>query len=205
MIEELHAANSHGDQKPSWAQRIDAKPRESDVAYAAFLVYRDLGPDRSLKEVGRKLGKSKALMERWSVNHDWVVRASHWDAELQRQADEDILSALREMRKQDLAQVLGMRELDWRLVRSYKDKALILISLPATVQESEEGKTVIVPAKPDSFNVGAAIGERAYKIQGHLLAESMLVRQWLDDEIATTPDTGPGLIIDASARVVVIE
>lgn len=56
--------------------------KESSVAYQAFAEYRDLGPDRSLDQVGRKLGKSQALMERWSSKYDWVKRAREFDTHI---------------------------------------------------------------------------------------------------------------------------
>ncbi len=55
---------------------------ETPVAFQAFVIYRDMGPERSLAAVGRKLGKSKALMERWSSRHGWVLRAHLHDEDL---------------------------------------------------------------------------------------------------------------------------
>lgn len=52
---------------------------ESTRAHAAKIVYVTMGPQRSLEAVGQKLGKSKALMERWSVAHDWAATARAWD------------------------------------------------------------------------------------------------------------------------------
>lgn len=49
-------------------------PTESVKAFAAFSLYLSLGNDRSLEAVSRKLGKCKALMERWSSRHRWVAR-----------------------------------------------------------------------------------------------------------------------------------
>ena len=45
---------------------------------------RDMGAERSLAKVAQKLGKSKALMERWSVRWQWGQRAEAWDAEFDR-------------------------------------------------------------------------------------------------------------------------
>lgn len=60
---------------------------ESDVAYAAFLAYRDLGSARSTAKVGRALGKSADLMQRWSARWAWVARALAWDVNQQQIVD----------------------------------------------------------------------------------------------------------------------
>ena len=59
---------------------------ESAQAFAAFLAYLQMGADRSLSAVGQRLGKSKALMERWSSANGWVERCRAWDNYLQREA-----------------------------------------------------------------------------------------------------------------------
>jgi len=59
--------------------------RESAKAYAAFVVYRDLGAERSTAAVARSLGRSKTLIDRWSSRHGWVARARARDDEIDRQ------------------------------------------------------------------------------------------------------------------------
>lgn len=56
------------------AMMFEQQPKESAKAFAAFRVYLDLGPQRSLAAVGKKLGKSVGLMERWSAKFDWPAR-----------------------------------------------------------------------------------------------------------------------------------
>ncbi len=53
--------------------------RESSQALAAFALYRDLGPDRSLVAVAQKCGKHVSLLRRWSVAHRWVERVRAHD------------------------------------------------------------------------------------------------------------------------------
>ncbi len=66
---------------PPW-NRIDiTHHHESDPAYQAFTTYRDLGYDRSLVKVGRKLGKSETLIARWSVRWAWRIRVEEWDSD----------------------------------------------------------------------------------------------------------------------------
>jgi hypothetical protein len=54
-------------------------PKESAPAYEAFSTYAEMGVTRSLAAVGRRLGKSRPLMERWSVRYGWVSRAAAFD------------------------------------------------------------------------------------------------------------------------------
>ena len=51
-------------------------PRESNKAFAAFRVYLELGPQRSLALTAAKVGKSKVMMERWSRKYDWPGRVA---------------------------------------------------------------------------------------------------------------------------------
>jgi hypothetical protein len=55
-------------------QTFEQQEKESAKAFAAFSLYLSLGDERSLEAVSRKLGKCKALMERWSRQHRWVER-----------------------------------------------------------------------------------------------------------------------------------
>ncbi|MFF4051967.1 hypothetical protein ACFYZ5_35525 [Streptomyces chartreusis] len=47
-------------------------------------MYRDLGLTRSVTKVARELGKSRALVGRWSRQFAWVVRAAAYDREQDR-------------------------------------------------------------------------------------------------------------------------
>lgn len=52
---------------------------ETDKAYEAFALYRDMGASRSVRDVAQKLGKSATLISRWSSANNWVERVSAWD------------------------------------------------------------------------------------------------------------------------------
>lgn len=72
-------------------KRSESKPwerreGESAKAFEAFSVYLYMGTDRSLREVAEKLGKSRALIERWSRTHEWVKRATAYDDDVRRKA-----------------------------------------------------------------------------------------------------------------------
>lgn len=72
---------------------------ESAQAFQGFAAYRDMGADRSLAKVAQKLGKSKALMERWSVRWQWVIRADAWDDEMDRMSRRELEKGITGMRK----------------------------------------------------------------------------------------------------------
>jgi len=63
-----------------WERQVN----ESERAYQAFDVYRRLGLDRSLVKAAREVGKSRQLLERWSVRHCWQDRMLAWDSHRRR-------------------------------------------------------------------------------------------------------------------------
>jgi len=67
-----------------WSELWERQPGESPEAFEAFALYRDMGIERSTAKVGRRLGKSKTLMDRWSSDHGWVMRAAVWEREQDR-------------------------------------------------------------------------------------------------------------------------
>lgn len=87
------------------AQPWERQENESDVAFEAFKTYRDMGAERSLASVGKKLGKSQTLMERWSSNYSWVDRARSWDDEQDRILRNEQIKDIKRMRQRhaDLA------------------------------------------------------------------------------------------------------
>jgi len=63
----------------TWGQQAN----ESEPAFAAFKVYRDMGPQRSLRKAASEVGKARTLIERWSSRHQWGKRVATWDLEQQ--------------------------------------------------------------------------------------------------------------------------
>src|SRR5512140_281690 len=96
------------------AQAFEQQQRESAKAFAAFSEYLNLGAERSLAAVGQKLGKSKALLERWSRKFDWAGRvaahASHL-AVVERQATEAVA---RGKAAEWLTRQVDQRDEEWR-------------------------------------------------------------------------------------------
>jgi hypothetical protein len=77
--------------------------RETPRALAAYVAYRDLGPQRSLSKLGQTVGKpSVRRLEVWSAAHNWQARVLDHDralaAEDARRADQERLDELAKRR-----------------------------------------------------------------------------------------------------------
>jgi hypothetical protein len=55
---------------------FEQQPNESNKAFAAFVLYLSLGPERSMATVAKKLSKSEQLLKRWSAKFDWPARVA---------------------------------------------------------------------------------------------------------------------------------
>ena len=65
----------------------DRLPSESRRAYAAFCVYRDLGPDRKICDAVRihYAGKAcRSIVDEWAKAHGWDERTRAYDVHMQR-------------------------------------------------------------------------------------------------------------------------
>lgn len=138
----------------------ERQENESAKAYEAFSLYRDLGPERSLARVGQTLGKSRALMERWSSRHDWVDRVrglEDRDAMLKREAVEEHIQAqaedhaAREARLREEA--LGARE---EAMRQAKTMLRWPLSEVRRTSEDEDGNQVVYLVAPAGWSKATA-------------------------------------------------
>lgn len=57
------------------------QPGESARAFAAFRIYLEAGPDRSIRKLGRKLGKNRTTLGNWSSKWHWAERVKAWEAD----------------------------------------------------------------------------------------------------------------------------
>lgn len=57
---------------------------DGNQAWAAFVIYRDMGPTRSLRAVCSDMGKDIGQMGRWSSRHNWKARVTAFDREQDR-------------------------------------------------------------------------------------------------------------------------
>jgi hypothetical protein len=95
---------------PVTGQPWERYPGESTDAYAAFLMYRDMGRgERSLSKVARKLtersphrryGGTLRLVKGWSTRWAWTFRADQWDVHLERMLAEELRVRLGQIAEQ---------------------------------------------------------------------------------------------------------
>jgi hypothetical protein len=90
-------------------------PRESSKAFAAFQVYLELGPQRSLALVSQRLAKSLPTLKDWSAKFGWPSRvAAHagYLASVERAAQE---AQLRAKADEWLRRQIDLKEREWEM------------------------------------------------------------------------------------------
>jgi hypothetical protein len=55
-------------------------PNETGPAWAAFCVFREMGPERTQAATCRSIGKSQGHIHNWAKKYRWKARAAAWDA-----------------------------------------------------------------------------------------------------------------------------
>lgn len=103
---------------------FDQRSNESTPAWEAFTVYRDMRAERSHEAVGQKLGKSSALISRWSKRHEWVIRARAYDiamdARLRHATEQDAIKQRREMLQAHAEEARGLRMVARRILAEFE-------------------------------------------------------------------------------------
>ena len=94
---------------------FEKQPRESDKAFAAFSLYLSLGAERSTREVGKQLGKSEGLVERWAAKFDWRSRVAAHAAHLAVVEREAIEAAARGKAAEWESREQKLRETEWAM------------------------------------------------------------------------------------------
>jgi hypothetical protein len=88
---------------------------ETSKAYAAFCVYRDLGPQRSLEAVRKEFAKngkriSIKFLGRWSAKYRWVERAAAYDDYLDRRRREEKERAILDMAERHAREAVALQQ-----------------------------------------------------------------------------------------------
>ena len=157
-------------------------PKESTKAFAAFSVYLNLGPERSLRVVGEKLGKSEGLIERWSSKFDWSSRVQAQEAHLAAVEREATEVMTRTKAAQWLTKREDHRDEEWEL------RSELIVAGRAVLEKFKDGTK------------GATLGDvaRAFELASRLgrLASGMAT-----DRTEITGEDGGPLQIELSAAL----
>ena len=94
---------------------FEQQPRESAKAFAAFSLYLSLGAERSTREVGKQLGKSESLIERWAAKFDWRSRVAAHATHLAIVEREAIEVAARSKAAEWQSREQKLRETEWAM------------------------------------------------------------------------------------------
>ena len=147
----------------------ERQPGETEAAFAAFALYRDHGPGRSLLAVylaaaggkgkgkavhrrGAPAGQAPGSWKRWSQVHRWPERAAAFDAHQDRARQRGIDSASEQAGSEWARRRLEAAEDEWQLARKIRQRAHTLASFPVKeeTRKHEDGTIVIV----NPINVG---------------------------------------------------
>lgn len=117
-------------------QPWDRQKGESARAFEAFLVYLQMGPERSIRAVAQRCNKSYTLIGRWSGDNGWVERCRAWDNYLQHEAKKAAAAEVRSMNRRHAkmaAAIQGtalqaLRELGTKMVNPKNFASIVKLS-----------------------------------------------------------------------------
>ena len=136
---------------------VDGKRGETDVAFTAFRAYYQLpeGED-NLRQLAKTLGKSRTLVERWSLRNRWQQRRSAWRDHLARIANEEAERLQREKVAKSAKRREQEAEEQHEDSQRLRRKARQMLDYPLAEQTGRgpEGETVVV--KPTRWSMGTS-------------------------------------------------
>lgn len=161
---------------------FDRQPGESAKAFAAFVEYRELGVQRSLEAVRLKVGKCKALMERWSSRHSWVERVTAYDADRNKKAARAEDEALKKAATRRAKQQMKFRDEQVRLGRSLLRQAQAMLAQPLVRETIDEQEIVVTP---------------------EMVGQKIVVKQTTNEPTRWSKD-GAGRLVETGAKLVAL-
>lgn len=156
--------NSQHSRPDPWEIQDDEPAR----AYAAFLAYRDLGPDRTIRGAYRQhSGNAGAtftagFFSQWAKQYEWERRARAWDGHVEKRRQQGIDRTAEEQGAEWEGRRNIAAEADWTLASKLREKAAILTDFPiATRQTGKDGLTVIEPTDAQTLRRAASVAQIA--------------------------------------------
>jgi len=109
----------------------DAQDDESPKAHAAFQAYLELGSNRTVAGVGKRLAKSRQLVDRWAQKYAWAQRAAAYDRHMATTLQTAKEAALVPLAADWAARQTALREAEWKMSEALLQQATTLLQLPA--------------------------------------------------------------------------
>lgn len=153
-------------------------PHESSKAYQAFMLYRDLGPGRSLTAAHKahKAGAHGASGQwtRWSSAHEWKRRAEDYDIWHERQ--------LRiEREKEHREELKSYRERQKKLAQVSLSAATALLSKAGARLNTIKPEDIPAKSLGTIFRAAAMLAQAATEAEGTALSVGDLLQQHYEE------------------------
>jgi hypothetical protein len=148
------------------AEIWERQNNESSKAYAAFCVYRDLGPERSLDKalsVANKKPTNRRHWSRWMEKYRWYERAQAYDDYIERKER-------KEKEKAILEKADEMADRHVKLAKAFQQRiaqALQQID-PAQLSPSDMAKWLDVATKLERLSIGEPTEIGKQEVQGQV-------------------------------------
>lgn len=147
-------------------------PNESARAYAAFVIYRDMGAVRSLDKAyhhatGQQESGKRApgRWTQWSVQHQWSDRAAAWDAMLRSRELAQREAAQAAEAERWAARRAAEAEREWAFAEQLMERARAMLAFPLQTRElAEDGHTIIVKPARWAIRDAAGMADTAAKL-----------------------------------------
>lgn len=134
---------------------------ETEKAYAAFSIYRDMTDKRTIQAVCDEIGKSYQAVYRWVSKYEWKDRVRLYDNWLEHEARKDVITQKKKMIAQQL-----------KIARAIQAKALKAFS------EADESKMTFKDIK-ELLKLGTELEQTIIDKSAEMYAEK-------DDEAASS-------------------
>jgi hypothetical protein len=142
----------------------ELQPNETPKQFSAFKCYLTMGEKRSCAAVGRALGKSAGLIERWCSRNAWRDRVAAFEAHVTAMATEAELNTLMLANIDWAKRAAEQREKEWRDAQALRAKAAEILAnknLKGTVIDAVRALSVASELERRAMNLPTANVEHA--------------------------------------------
>lgn len=110
---------------PRWTEKPwERQKGESEKAYEAFAVYRDMCEKRTLVAVAEKLQKSDSLIRRWKDRWEWPERVRAYDNELEKEARAKAIKDRKDMTERHIGIAMQLQKKALQALTSLEAEAM---------------------------------------------------------------------------------